>query len=169
MSTPMNAIPTSADLEKRADSEKHADLEKRHKEWSQVEYTKAMRHLANQGYGETHLLQPTSRVLPPHVALWHFEVKQDGRKSRLWVVTGADLPVDHVAESAAANARDALRHFYLHWQLKAAQLGQSLAANQIDVGNPALQTEYIRSLESGSERLFQVVNEERLWPEFKKV
>lgn len=156
MSTPANAMPTPAEMEQRS------------REWSQAEYARAMRHLLNQGYAETRLLQATSRVLPPLVAVWHFEVKLDGKRSKLWVVSGADLPVDHVAEAMAPNARDALRHFYLTWQLKAAQLEQRLADNKVDVGNPALQSDYMKSLQRGAERLFQVVNEDRLWPEFQQ-
>ena len=156
MSTPANAMPSQAEIEKHS------------REWSQAEYARAMRHLLNQGYAETRLLQPTSRVLPPMVALWHFEAKLDGKRSRLWVVSGADLPVDHVAETAAGNARDAMRHFYMHWQLRAAQLEQKLANNQVDVGNPTLQIEYMKSLQRGSERLFKLTNEDRLWPEFKQ-
>ncbi len=156
MSTPANAMPSQAEIDKRS------------REWSQAEYARAMRHLLNQGFAETRLLQPTSRVLPPLVALWHFEVKQDGKRQRLWVVSGSDLPVDHVSETAAANARDAMRHFYLNWQLKSAQLEQSLAANKVEVGNPALQGEYMQSLQKGAERLYQLVNDDRLWPEFQR-
>jgi hypothetical protein len=156
MSTPANAMPNQAEIEKRS------------REWSQAEYARAMRHLLNQGYSEPGLMQPTSRILPPLVALWHFEAKLDGKRSRLWVVTGTDLPVDHVAETVAGNARDALRHFYLHWQLRAAQLEQKLANNQIEVGNPALQTDYMKSLQRGSERLFKLTNDDGLWPEFQK-
>lgn len=156
MSTPANALPNQAEIEKRS------------RAWSQAEYARAMRHLLNQGFGETKVMQSSSRVLPPLVALWHFEAKLDGKRSRLWVISGTDLPVDHVGETAAASARDALRHFYLHWQLKAAQLEQNLAANKVDIGNPALQAEYMQSLKRGSERLFQLVNDDRLWPEDNK-
>lgn len=156
MSTPANAMPSQAEIEKRS------------REWTQQEYTRAMRHLLNQGFTDTQLSQPTSRVLPPLVALWHFKAKQDGKSIQLWVVSGSDLPVDHVAESAAGNARDALRHFYMHWQLKAAQLEQRLKENKVDVGNPQLQTDYMKSLQRGAERLFQVTNEDRLWPETPK-
>lgn len=156
MSTPASAVPTAAELEKRS------------REWSQAEYARAMRHLLNQGYAEPQVQQASSRVLPPLVALWHFDAKRDGKRQSLWIVSGNDLPVDHVPQSVAGNARDAMRHFHLQWQLKAAQLEQRLQDNQVDVGNPQLQRDYMQSLQRGAERLFQLANDDRLWPEFRK-
>lgn len=156
MSTPATAVPTADELEKRR------------REWSQAQYARAMRHLLNQGYTEPQLHQANSRVLAPLVALWHFDVKRDGKRQSLWVVSGSDLPVDHVPQSVATNARDAMRHFHLQWQLKSAQLERRLQDNQVDVGNPQLQRDYMQSLLSGAERLFQLANDERLWPEFRK-
>ncbi len=153
MSTPANALPTQADIEKRS------------REWYQAEYARAMRHLLNQGYTDTRALQADCRVLPPLVAVWHFEVKLDGKHSRVWVVTGNEMPIDHASDSVAGTARDALRHFYLHWQLKSAQLEQAAAEGRPVMGNSNLQQDYQRSMQKGAELLFKVVNEDRLWPE----
>ncbi|QGX38681.1 DUF4826 family protein [Permianibacter aggregans] len=156
MSQQQNAAPSQEEVERRS------------REWVQKEYARALTHLANMGIQQVGVTQSESRVLPPLVALWRCHGKLDGKNTELWVVTGQDIPVDHIAVSAANNARDAMRNLFMNWQLKAARLEQGLAANRLELGSAELQQNYIKSLITAAERLAQLVETPTLWPEFQK-
>ena len=143
------------------------EIAKKQKQWTQTEFTRAMQHLVNLGVQTPQVMQTESRVLPPLVALWRAHGKMDGKMLEVWVVTGQDIPVDHIPFSAAPNAREAMRHFFMSFQLKSARLEQGLKENRVELGNAELQRQYIQSLVIAAERLNALVNTEQLWPEFK--
>lgn len=70
-----------------------------------------------------------------------------------WVING-NFPCDHVHALAADNARDALRHFALKWQLQA----ENLAKTSIDNKN-----EFGRLLAEKAAILYSYYENERLW------
>ena len=134
------------------------ERERKEKEWTQTSYSKALRHLTNLGLTQIGVMQSESRILPPLLAVWRLHGKLDGGNTEMWVVTGDDVPVDHVSAKTAKNAREAMRHFMMSFQLKAARLEQGLADKKYEVGNEAMQTEYVKSV---------MVNTPQLWPEFQ--
>ena len=91
-----------------------------------------------------------SRYLVPLFALWKL-TSLDGKK--FWVLCG-DLPSDHSSFDVAPNAREALRHFSLKWQMQAENLLQA---------NTDEQNNFANLLIGRAEGLYKLYNDESLW------
>lgn len=124
-------------------------------QWIQQQFQKANRHLAEKGIVPTKVLADESRYLFPYIALWKIEVAKPTKKV-FWVLSG-DLPCDFVDCSVAKNARDVLKHFSLHWQLKAEKLMHSGATK-----DPA-QNEFAKLLINKAQGLYDLQDNDRLW------
>lgn len=94
--------------------------------WVRRFYEKSAEYLASKGVVAESFILGESRYLIPLVIVWKI-VGTDGtkksKKQNYWVITG-EVPTDHIVESGAKDARDALRAFSLRWQLKADQILQ---------------------------------------------
>lgn len=133
------------------------------RQWVQNEYARALNYLARHGVTSQRVRQPESRILPPLVALWRFDVLDGKQESALWVVGGDALVQDHAPLSIGSDPREALRHFYMSWQLKAVRLENELAAGTLGAQAAAGQRQYIAVLQQAATRLHDLVNEPRLW------
>lgn len=121
-------------------------------EWVRAQFQKANEYLASKGILPDTVAVKESRYLPPYLAIWKLNSKD---KKAYWVISG-DLPTDHLALSAAADAREALRAFSLHWQMKAQQI--------VDAGiTDKTQVEFANLLVSRAHSLYDMFNEESLW------
>lgn len=124
--------------------------------WPRQQFHKALQHLAQHGILPEGVTVTESRLLEPLVAIWKISATRP-KPASYWVLSG-DLPTDVASASAAASARDALRYFALHWQLKAEQLRAAPAAD-------AAQLDYAALLEGRANGLYQIFDNARLWSE----
>ena len=76
-------------------------------EWVREQFQKANKHLAENGVLFESVVTNESRYLVPYLAVWKIK---DTNNAMYWVMSG-DLPTDYIAESTAATARDAIKHF----------------------------------------------------------
>lgn len=129
-----------------------AELQQQQQAWVREQFQKANKHMAEKGILPGKVIVKESRHLPPYVALWKME-DSTPHKRRFWVLSG-DLPTDMVEESVAANARDALHHFSLLWQMKAENMLRSGDRTQIELAKLMI---------SRSESLAAMFNDKRLW------
>lgn len=121
-------------------------------EWVRAQFQKANEYLAGKGIVPDNVAASESRYLPPYMAVWKLNTKD---KQSYWVISG-DLPTDHLAFSAAPNARDAVRAFSMHWQLKAQQI--------IDAGiTDKTQQDFANLLINRAHNLYDMFNEDQLW------
>ena len=116
------------------------------------QFQKANKHLAENGVLFESVVTNESRYLVPYLAVWKIK---DTNNAMYWVMSG-DLPTDYIAESTAATARDAIKHFAMAWQLKAANLRESDSADSSSL-------EYAELLESRAEGLHAIQNQDELW------
>ncbi|AEF03469.1 MULTISPECIES: DUF4826 family protein [Alteromonas] len=121
-------------------------------EWVREQFQKANKHLAENGVLFESVVTNESRYLVPYLAVWKIK---DTNNAMYWVMSG-DLPTDYIAESTAATARDAIKHFAMAWQLKAANLRESDSADSSSL-------EYAELLESRAEGLHAIQNQDELW------
>lgn len=121
-------------------------------EWAKEQFQKANRHLADNGLLFQSVIAEESRYLAPLVAVWKINTNDN---KQFWVISG-DLPVDYVSANVAEDARGALKHFALKWQLQAENV-----RNQM--GNDKTQLDYATLLEARAENLFELESNERLW------
>lgn len=127
-------------------------LEQARAEWVRTQFQKANEYLASKGILPDNVAASESRYLPPYMAVWKLNTKD---KQSYWVISG-DLPTDHIAFSAAPNARDAVRAFSMHWQLKAQQI--------IDAGvKDKTQQDFANLLINRAHNLYDMFNEDQLW------
>ena len=121
-------------------------------DWVRDQFQKANKHLAENGVLFESVVTSESRYLVPVVAVWKIKATD---KRLYWVING-DLPTDFVIADVATSARDAIKHFSMAWQLKAANLR---AAENADT----TLLEYAALLESRAEGLYTLQNKAELW------
>lgn len=127
-------------------------LEQARIEWVRTQFQKANEHLASKGIVPDNVAVTESRYMPPFFAVWKLNTKD---KQAFWVISG-DVPTDHMALAAAANAREAVRAFSLHWQLKAQQI--------IDAGiTDKTQQDFANLLINRAQGLYEMFGQDDLW------
>lgn len=124
--------------------------EEQRQKWIREQYQVATKYLAEKGIVTKSVKAEESRYLVPLLALWKL-TSLEGKK--YWVLCG-DLPSDHSAIGVAVNARDALRHFSLKWQVQAENLLRSGVDEQIEFAN---------LLVSRAEGLYDICEDESVW------
>lgn len=126
--------------------------EQARQEWVRAQFQKANEYLASKGILPDNVAVSDSRYLPPYFAVWKLNTKD---KQAFWVISG-DLPTDHMPFSTASNAREAVRAFSLHWQLKAQQI--------IDAGvTEQTQKDFANLLVNRAHSLYDMFNADELW------
>lgn len=120
--------------------------------WVRTQFQKANEYLATKGIIPDNVAVSESRSLPPLVAIWKLNTRD---AKSFWVISG-DLPTDHMPLSAAPNAREAMRSFALHWQLKAEQIAQAGFSDQTQV-------DFANLLVKRAEGLYDLFDNEQLW------
>ncbi len=126
--------------------------EQANSEWARTQFQKANQYLAEKGILPENVAVSESRYLTPLVAVW--KIKAQDRKE-YWVISG-DLPTDHLALSAAKDAREAVRAFSLHWQLKAEQIMNSGSVDKTKV-------DFANLLVNRAHSLYDLFAKEVLW------
>jgi len=145
-------------MSKQLTPEELAQAEQQQSEWIRAQYQKANQYLAGKGIIPDTVAVSESRYLVPYMAIWKLNTRD---KKSYWVITG-DLPTDHLAVSAAASAREAVRAFSFQWQLKAQQL--------IDAGiRDKTQEDFANLLISRAHNLYDMFNQEELWQQQSEV
>jgi len=120
------------------------------KEWVREQYQVATKYLAEQGLVTESVVVEESRYLVPLLALWKLKAL-DG--NFYWVICG-DVPSDFNKLDVAPNAREAVRHFSLKWQLQ--------AENLLNIGDKE-QEEFANLLIGRAEGLYKMYEQESLW------
>jgi hypothetical protein len=124
--------------------------EEQQEQWTRNQYQVATKYLAEKGIVTNSVQLEDSRHLIPVLALWKLTA-MDGKK--YWVLCG-DLPCDHSSFDVAKNAREALRHFSLKWQMQAENLLQ---------GNSEEQQQFAKLLVGRADGLYNLYSDEALW------
>lgn len=124
--------------------------EEQQQQWIKNQYQVATKYLAEKGVVTQSVQVEESRYLVPILALWKL-TSIDGNK--FWVLCG-DLPSDHSSVDVAPNAREAIRHFSLKWQMQAENLLQAKNEEQ---------NEFAHLLIGRADGLYKLFNDESLW------
>jgi len=124
--------------------------EEQQQQWVKKQYQIATKYLAEKGIVTSSVIVEESRYLVPLLALWKLTAI-DGKK--FWVLCG-DLPSDHSSVDVAPNAREAIRHFALKWQMQAENLLQAENKEQ---------KSFAHILIGRAEGLYKLHDDENLW------
>ncbi|MBT3135262.1 DUF4826 family protein [Alteromonas sp. ALT199] len=120
--------------------------------WVKEQFQKANKFLAENGVLFDTVITEESRYLMPYLAVWKIRA-MDGKL--YWVISG-DLPTDYTSVDNAKDAKEVLRHFSMHWQLKAENLINAEGADDSQKAFGAL-------LVNRAESLFAMQNTPDLW------
>ncbi len=131
-----------------------AEIQQKALEWNRAQFVEAQRYCSKNQFNVKEFVQNESRTLPPVLALWKVKLKDADVKS-VWIISG-EVPTDHVATTAAATAREAIRHFSMKWQLKAEQLRGEAQ------GNPTKES-YVNKLVQSAEGIYPFYENDQLW------
>ncbi|MCH8491921.1 MAG: DUF4826 family protein [Idiomarina sp.] len=121
--------------------------------WVREQFQKANGYLVEKGILTDQVLVKESRYLMPHVALWKFTER--GTTEKVWAITGV-CPTDHVDAKVAGDAREALKHFCLRWQLRADTILN-------DPKSDATQQKFANLLINHAEACYELVEQKDLW------
>lgn len=121
-------------------------------DWVRTQFQKANQYLAEKGILPDNVAVSESRYLTPLMAIWKITAQD---RKQYWVISG-DLPTDHMALSAAKDAREAVRAFSLHWQLKAEQIMTSGAIDKT-------KKDFANLLVNRAHGLYDLFDKEELW------
>ncbi len=128
------------------------EIEQASIEWQRESLQKAQKHLAEKGVITATIVDKESRFIAPLCAIWKMKC-QKGKT--YWVISGR-LPTDHVEVAAAPNAREALRHFSLQWQMKA----------EVIMSQPSVdktQADFANLLIHRAQGIYRLFEDESLW------
>ncbi|RUO22368.1 DUF4826 domain-containing protein [Aliidiomarina iranensis] len=134
-------------------SEKQQESNPEQAAWVREHFQKANGYLAEKGILTDQVLVKESRYLIPHIALWKFSLR--GSTDKVWAISGV-CPTDHVNASVAGNARDALKHFCLSWQLRADKI---LTSENPD----PTEKQFAELLIGHAEACYQLVLQDKFW------
>ena len=124
--------------------------EEQQQQWIREQYQVATKYLAEKGIVTDSVKAEDSRYLVPLLALWKLtSIKGE----KFWVLCG-DLPSDHSSIDVAPDAREALKHFSLKWQMQAENL---LKAKDKE------QTDFAHLLIGRAEGLYKLCEDDSLW------
>jgi hypothetical protein len=139
-------------MEQQNDTPVRTMTEAETQEWVRAQFQRANLHLAEQGIVMESVAVAESRYLPPLIAIWKIHGLD---KSVVWAISG-DVPVDFVPFTAAANAREAVRHFSYRWQMKAQQIIENGVSDQPTA-------DYVQLLVGRANMLYDLAGSEQLW------
>lgn len=121
--------------------------------WVREQFQKANGYLVEKGILTDQVLVKESRYLMPHVALWKFTER--GTTEKVWAITGV-CPTDHVDAKVAGDAREALKHFCLRWQLRADTILN-------DPKSDTTHQKFANLLINHAEACYELVEQKDLW------
>jgi hypothetical protein len=79
-----------------------------------------------------------------------------------WIICG-DLPTDHISSTVAGNAREALRHFSLKWQLDASRYEDPATRKAFGLDENVNWSLHTERLIAKAEELYAMAENESLW------
>ena len=129
-------------------------------DWLKKEHGEVLAYCSRNFLEISEIIQTESAVLPPFVAVWLAKSKTNNQK--FWIITG-DVPHDHIPGGNAKNARDAIRHFSLRWQLKAENIVKGQPNSQSKPVLSETQKEFAELLVSRANSLYMLSEKEELW------
>ena len=124
--------------------------EQEQSEWIRKHYQVATKYLADKGMVTNSVAVQDSRYLIPLVSVWKLKLLDN---ATYWVICG-DLPSDHINADVAVDAREALRHFSLKWQLQAENLLKQPKKEQ---------QEFAQLLVGRADGLYELYSNDKLW------
>jgi hypothetical protein len=132
-------------------------------DWTKSEIQGMAEHIRNSDLFQDDVMGHAVWTLPHQLFIGKAWPKSD-RDKGYWIISGCDLPTDHIDVVVAETAREAARHFCMKWQLQSARLADLGAAGAGEEGDDAVDWQTLAAgLEAQAEGLYGLVEREELW------
>ena len=133
--------------------------------WAQEQMQAMGKHLASRGLISKDEVRVEARWNYPFRILLAEAWGAKSAHEKFWVIAG-DVPVDHIERGLTADARTALKHFALRWQMQGAQVksaDRDIAPDQQRSKLRVNWTEVGDTLAEKAEFIYALADDERNW------
>ena len=134
-------------------------------QWAQQQIEGMGRHVESSGLIKQDATGQAVWTLPHQIFIGKIWPKED-RNNVYWIISGPQLPTDHIEGRLADNAREAARHFSLKWQLEGNRLTglSDHADGETEATSKDVDWQSIAAkLHNQAEGLYAVVDRDDLW------
>lgn len=131
-------------------------------EWAKSQLQGMAEHVSNSDLFHDEVMGHAVWTLPHRLFIGKAWPKSDRNKA-YWIISGVDIPTDHIESSVAETAREAARHFSMKWQLQSGRLG-SLGQQDAGASPDGVEWDKVAArLQAQAEALYDLVEREELW------
>ncbi len=133
--------------------------------WAQEQMKAMAKHLASRGLIDKDEVKVEARWNYPFRILLAQAWGAKSAHEKFWVI-GGDVPVDHIESGLALDARAALKHFALRWQMQGARVKSADRDVPADQQRSKLRvnwTEVGDTLAEKAEFIYALADDERNW------
>jgi len=132
-------------------------------DWTKSEIQGMAEHVRNSDLFQDEVVGHAVWTLPHQLFIGKAWPKAD-RDKGYWIISGSDLPTDHIDGAVAETAREAARHFCMKWQLQCGRLSDLAASDTTETGEDDVDWQKLAAgLEAQAEGLYDLVEREDLW------
>jgi hypothetical protein len=132
-------------------------------EWAKTQLKGMAEHVSNSDLFHDEVMGHAVWTLPHRLFIGKAWPKSDRNKA-YWIISGVDIPTDHIESAVAETAREAARHFSMKWQLQSARLGNIGQQDSGATASDDIDWETVSArLQAQAEALYGLVENEDLW------
>jgi len=131
-------------------------------DWAKQELHGMAEHVRNSDLFHEEVVGHAVWTLPHQIFIGKAWPKSN-RNRAYWIISGTQLPTDHIDAGLADSARDAARHFSMKWQLQSARL-EKMDQNREDVPKDDVNWDAIAAkMQAQAEALYKLAEQEEPW------
>lgn len=131
-------------------------------EWTKSQLENMAQHVRNSDLFQDEVMGHAVWTLPHKLFIGKAWSRSD-RSRAYWIISGVDIPSDHIDLAVADTAREAARHFVMKWQLQSARLEQ-LGEKGNEPGEEDVDWQQVaEGLRGQAEGLYGLVEKEEIW------
>ncbi|MGB5622978.1 MAG: DUF4826 family protein [Gammaproteobacteria bacterium] len=131
-------------------------------DWTKSQLQNMAQHIRNSDLFEDEVMGHAVWTLPHRLFIGKAWSRSD-RNRAYWVISGVDIPSDHLELDVAETARDAARHFVMKWQLQSARLEQLGEKGDAPGEEDVDWRQVANGLRGQAEGLYGLVEKEEIW------
>ncbi|MGB5211501.1 MAG: DUF4826 family protein [Gammaproteobacteria bacterium] len=130
--------------------------------WAKEQLQNMAQHVRNSDLIQDEVVGHAVWTLPHQLFIG--KAWSQANKSRAyWVISGVDIPSDHIDMAVAESAREAARHFVMKWQLQSARL-EKLGSTDADSSDDDIDWPKVAAgLRGQAEGLYGLVERDDIW------
>lgn len=132
-------------------------------EWTKGQINGMADHIRSSDLFQDEIVGHAVWTLPHQLFIGKAWSKADKSKS-YWIISGENVPTDHIDVAMATTAREAAKHFSMKWQMQSARLEQ--LGNADDAGESSDDVDWTQvagGLQAQAEALYGLVENDEAW------